>query len=108
MASVIRSASLVVALVALALEIAPIATAASGAEKIEGLEGLGDDPKELEAYDLLQKGRLIESRIRAEALLRERPDSYAGRYVLGYVLHHAEANLPLAVHHLERARVLYE
>jgi tetratricopeptide (TPR) repeat protein len=67
-------------------------------------DGLGEDPEGRAAFQLLRDGKLLGVREAAERLLRRSPDSYAAHFLLGYALHRAEGNLPLALYHLKRAR----
>lgn len=64
--------------------------------------------EELEAYNLYTQNQLLTARTKAEAILRRSPDSVVGHYVLGCVLREAEGSLAQAMHHLGRARELYE
>lgn len=64
--------------------------------------------EELEAYGLYTENQLLSARTKAEAILRRSPDSVVGHYVLGCVLREAEGSLAQAMHHLGRARELYE
>jgi hypothetical protein len=51
---------------------------------------------------------MIRGRELAEAILKKHPSSFVGHLALGRALHYGEANLPLAQHHVEQARLLYE
>jgi tetratricopeptide (TPR) repeat protein len=65
-------------------------------------------PREREAVALLDRGKPVTARRVAEELLERDPDSIAGHYVLGRVLHEAEGALARAIFHLGHARELYE
>jgi tetratricopeptide (TPR) repeat protein len=64
--------------------------------------------REREAVALLDEGKPVTARRAAEEVLAADPGSVAGHYVLGRVLHEAEGALGRAIHHLGRARELYE
>jgi len=68
----------------------------------------GEDPRALEALGVLRQGKHIRARELAEEILREDPDSYVGRTLLGVVLHRAEGNLPMSLFQLEHARETFE
>jgi tetratricopeptide (TPR) repeat protein len=70
--------------------------------------GMGRDPDALRGYALAGEGKHVAARELAERMLAARPDSFEAHFLLGYVLHVAEANLPLAYHHLLRAREIFE
>lgn len=73
----------------------------------EEAAGMGVTSKELSAYTLMQAGQPITARERAEAILKEHPDSFVAHLVVGQVLHEAEASYPRALFHLERALGLF-
>lgn len=60
------------------------------------------------ALTLLDQSKPIAARRAAEAVLAADPDSIAGHYVLGRMLHEAEGALGRAIYHLGHARELYE
>jgi tetratricopeptide (TPR) repeat protein len=66
------------------------------------------EPDELEAWRLVQDGRNIKAREVAEGIVAERPDSYVGHYVLGFVYHYAETSFPRALYHENIALGLFE
>jgi tetratricopeptide (TPR) repeat protein len=63
---------------------------------------------EQEALRLYNDNRLVTARARAEAILRNDPDSIVGNYVLGCALREAEGSLSRAMYHLGHAREVYE
>ncbi len=63
---------------------------------------------EAEALRLYNENRLVTARAKAEAILRDNPDSIVGNYVLGCALREAEGSLPRAMYHLGHAREVYE
>jgi len=65
-------------------------------------------PREREAVAMLDKGQPVTARRLTEQVLAADPDSIAGHYVLGRVLHEAEGALARAIYHQGRARELYE
>ncbi len=71
-------------------------------------ESFGPNFQAFEAYQSLQAGQSIRARELAERLLAEDPGSFEGHCLLGLILHQAEGNLPRALHHLARARRLFE
>lgn len=72
------------------------------------ITALGDDREAASAYRLISEGRLLDAREAAEQILARKSDSYAGHYLLAYVLHHAEGNLAQALYHLREARRQFE
>jgi hypothetical protein len=66
------------------------------------------NPREREAFTLLEKDKPVSARRVSEQVLADDPDSIIGNYVLGKVLHTAEADLGRAIFHLGHARELYE
>lgn len=60
------------------------------------------------ALTLLEQSKPIAARRAVEAVLAADPDSIAGHYVFGRVLHEAEGALGRAIYHLGHARELYE
>jgi tetratricopeptide (TPR) repeat protein len=85
----------------------PDAFAGASAASASG-DGLGTDAEERAAYQLVLDGQLINAREAAARILKRSPEAYAGHYVLGYVLHRAEGNLPQALYHLKLARHAFE
>jgi tetratricopeptide (TPR) repeat protein len=71
-------------------------------------EGLAAEPEEMEAWLYTEVGHYIRAREAAQAILEENPASYLAHMVLGLTHHYAEANLPRALYHLERAMELFE
>lgn len=69
---------------------------------------MGVTVDELSAYTMVQAGQPISAREKAEAILKEHPDSFVAHLVVGQVLHEAEASYPRALFHLERALALFE
>lgn len=65
-------------------------------------------PEEGEALELLNNGMVVGSRTAAERILRRDPDSIVGHYVMGRALFEGDGALARALHHLGRARELYE
>lgn len=65
-------------------------------------------PEELAAYDLATSGRYVKAREVAEKLVRARPSSYVGHFVLGLVQHYGEANFPRALFEEKIALRLFE
>jgi hypothetical protein len=70
--------------------------------------GLGDDPRALAAWKLLEDGKLIALREAAEAMLRQDRRSWAGHFLLAHALHVSEGQLPQALRHAREARRLFE
>jgi len=73
-----------------------------------GSASAAQTPAEQEALDLLSQEQMLSARTKAEEALTANPNSLAGHYVLGVVLHEAEGSLARAMYHLGRARELYE
>lgn len=92
--------SAVVAAVAVALGGPALAQPELGGE-------LGAVLDEERAWEEARGGHHIKARELAEAVLEERPDSFVGHFVLGFVHHYGEANFPRALYHLDRAMALY-
>ncbi|MEM6456174.1 MAG: hypothetical protein AAF772_13845, partial [Acidobacteriota bacterium] len=98
---------------ALALVVALAAPLGAQAEADDGsapglLSSLGNRPEAMDALRMVEEGRYVGARERAEALLRVNADDLAGHALLGIILHRGETNLPRALFHLQRARALYE
>lgn len=64
--------------------------------------------EETQAYDLVTAGRHVKARELAEKLVRTRPSSYVGHFVLGLVQHYGEANFPRALYEERIALRLFE
>ncbi len=73
----------------------------------EGFFGAAD-ARTTRAMAALYYDRPILARELAEEILAEDPDSHMGHFLLGRVLHEAEGNFALALHHLERSLALLE
>jgi hypothetical protein len=71
-------------------------------------EGLGKEDRANRAYAMLIEGRNLAAREIAQEILAKEAESFRGHYLLGTVLRRAEANLPLALYHLKRARQSFE
>jgi tetratricopeptide (TPR) repeat protein len=97
-----------IAAAALALVLAMPASGQVAGSAEPGDLGLGRDPDALRGYALAGEGKHVAARELAERMLATRPQSFEAHFLLGYVLHVAEANLPLAYHHLLRAREIFE
>ncbi len=71
--------------------------------------GDGEDstPEEYRAWCNADQGNYIRARELAEAVVRARPTSYVGNFVLGYVHHMGEANAPRALFYLRIALQQY-
>lgn len=76
-------------------------------------EEFGGTPIERGAFCLLtrvgpdgERG-FVGARTLADRALREDPGSFRAHYLMGYVQHQGEGNLPKAAHHLERALALF-
>ncbi|MEC7521366.1 MAG: hypothetical protein VYE22_15925 [Myxococcota bacterium] len=69
--------------------------------------GLGAELDEARAWDEAEQGHHIKARELAEAILRDRPDSFVGHFVLGWVHHYGEANFARALYHHDRAYALF-
>lgn len=65
-------------------------------------------PREKEAWELLMEGKPLKARDVAEQLVREHPDSFVARLVLGEVYAWVEGSLPRAYGELTRARATLE
>ncbi|MEM6956609.1 MAG: tetratricopeptide repeat protein [Myxococcota bacterium] len=101
----------------LALALASAATSfAAGQGPADGLraedfivreDGAPGDDAELRAFGYVRARKLIKAREAGEALVRERPDSYVGRFVLAWAHHYAEANFPMARFHMNEAMRLF-
>lgn len=76
-----------------------------GMPQIQGMEAT---PEETMAWAAVEGQQLIRGRELSEAILKRHPDSFVGHLALSRALHYGEANLPLAQHHVEQARLLYE
>lgn len=63
---------------------------------------------ENEAYRLYNENHPLTARTHADAALRANPNSIAGHFVLGCVLHEAEGSLAQAMYHLGESRRIYE
>jgi hypothetical protein len=96
--------------VAAALGVAPAAaqSADEAAEAAEAAEPALALDAEDEAYKLLESGKLITARARAEEALARDPGSIRANYVMGMVLYMGEGILPRAMVHLARARRAFE
>lgn len=70
-------------------------------------EGLEATYEESLAWCYADNRQYIRARERAEAVLRTNPDSYVGHFVLAYVQHMGEANVPRALFEMRRAIELY-
>ncbi len=90
----------------------PQGCASSAAAQLGALppasQGMDATPEEWRLWLLFEDGKPIEAREAATAWLRDHPDSYVAHFVLGLVQHYTEANFPKALHHLRRARELFE
>lgn len=62
---------------------------------------------EEEALLSLQSYKLVKLREQARAILKDDPNSYAGRFLMGYSLHNSEGDLPRAKFQLNKAKELF-
>lgn len=62
---------------------------------------------EEEALVSLQTYKLVKLREQARAILKDNPDSFAGRFLMGYSLHNSEGDLPRAKYQLNKAKDLF-
>ena len=74
----------------------------------QSFEHFSDQELADSADSALRKGKMGRARSLVDELLRRDPESIAGHCLLGMVLHHADANLPRALFHLEHSRKLFE
>lgn len=87
--------------------------AIAGAQDFD-LGALPPDPgeeatrEELEAWRLAMAQRHIDAREKAEAIVKARPRSYVGHFVLGFVHHYGEGNFPRALYHYDLSLRLFE
>jgi hypothetical protein len=70
------------------------------AEMPQGMAAMLD---EAQAWGEAEQGHHIKARELAERIVRERPDSFVGHFVLGFVHHYGEANFARALYHENRA-----
>ncbi len=99
--------------IALALTLASASVMGAGAVVHAQLQAgmpdeLGVQLDEERAWSEAQQGHHIKARELAESVVRERPDSFVGNFVLGYVHHYGEANFAKALFYENRARSLFE
>jgi tetratricopeptide (TPR) repeat protein len=71
-------------------------------------EGMGDDLESYLISSLIDAGRLVRARERAQTRVAERPRSVGGHALLGVAVHLGDGHLAKARHHFERAVALYE
>lgn len=64
--------------------------------------------EEARISDLLSQGKPLEAREAARAWAKLHPDSWYAHEILGFVYLNVDADLPKALHHLQRARELLE
>ena len=62
---------------------------------------------ERKALDSLNLRKLVKLREQAREIIRKRPKSIPGHYLMGYSLHHSEGDLPRAFFHLDKAKTLF-
>ncbi len=62
---------------------------------------------EEEALTSLETYKLVKLREQARAILKENPNSFAGRFLMGYSLHNSEGDLPRAKYQLNIAKELF-
>lgn len=103
-----RRAAHVVSLVSLAIALVVAAGVSAQLDEEDVEEGgeLGQRLDEERAFAEAQQGHHIKARELAEAIVRERPDSVVGHFVLGFVHHYGEANFARALYHHNRAMAL--
>lgn len=89
-----------------------VCAAKAGAEPIavdraqaDHLEGTVD---ELRGWAAVHDEKWVNARETAERILKAKPDSYAGHYVLGVAMHYGEGDLARSAYHLELARKRFE
>lgn len=85
-----------------------VVAAVHGAGAQQTAQPAAQTPDEQEALDLLGREQMLSARTKAEEVLERNPHSLVGHYVVGVVLHQAEGSLARAMHHLGRAREIYE
>lgn len=93
--------------IALALSVASACIAAGVQAQFELSGEAGVMLDEERAWSEAQQGNHIKARELAEAVVRQRPDSFAGHFVLGFVHHYGEANFARALYHHNRALSLF-
>lgn len=91
----------------LALASAGCAVAAGVHAQLALSDAAGVELDEERAFAEAQQGRHIKAREIAERVLREKPTSYAGHFVMGYVYHYGEANFARALFHQSRSLALF-
>lgn len=82
--------------------------AAPAAEELGPLAGGSWTEGEIDVWLEYQNRRPITARRKAEEILKDNAESIVAQFVLGSILREAEGQLPQAMHHLGRARELYE
>jgi len=93
-----RLKSLALALVALTL----LASPASASDMLRG------DKNEQAALKSLESDKFIRAREQAEKVLKDKPDSFIGQWVLARVFHVEEANLPRALFLLRKVKKRFQ
>ena len=62
---------------------------------------------EMEGLRLMREQKLVQLREKARKIIRARPKSIPGHFLMGYSLHNSEGDLPRAKFHLQKARTLF-
>ena len=100
-----------VAMASLVFTLGLLGVAVEGVRAQTSVSGISDDLgvqlDEERAWDEAQSGHHIKARELAEAILRERPDSFVGNFVLGFVHHYGEANFAQALFYENRALAFF-
>ena len=75
------------------------------AEMPDGMAAMLDEAR---AFEEAENGHHVKARELAEKVVRARPDSFVGHFVLGFVHHYGEANFARALYHPASILILDE
>jgi tetratricopeptide (TPR) repeat protein len=87
---------------------APVAARAEVLASRPPVDHLVGTPDEVEGWWAAQDEKWIRARELSEKVLRERPGSYAGHFVLGVAMHYGEGDLARSAYHLDLAIRAFE
>lgn len=62
---------------------------------------------EQQGLELMRQQKLVELREKAREIIRNRPQSIPGHFLMGYSLHNSEGDLPRAKFHLQKSREMF-